>query len=396
MCMLITFILASSAGATNIFEKEVPALPLPNANIVQVSDSENLKKAIENALPDSTIMVADGTYEVKDTIYMRSGKNVVIRGASGDPTKVIIKGKGFEGKPGDDLLRLANVENVTIAFMTFTECRSYGVKVEAENFPKSVHIYNCYFKDIGVRAIKGSSSQDGKAVGGSIKYCRFENTKIPPADWLFDGNYITAIDMMSLEGWVISDNFFKDMKGRTGGARGAIFIWVRSKNVTVDRNVIINCDRGISFGNPSGSTAFQEGIPHISNSIIRNNLIMPGPDAGIELWWADNVKVYNNTIWRENIQGRGIRGGVEKWEIKDVDVVNNLIRGTVDLKGGVTLKNNLYGELTGYFVDAKSGDLHLTNHATDAINKGIPLDDVTDDFDGHSRGSKPDMGACEY
>ena len=71
-----------------------------------------------------------------------------------------------------------------IADLTFADCRSYGIKVEAENAPRGIHIYNCRFHNIGVRAIKGSAGRDPdiRAVKGSVRYCHFENTKIPPAD----------------------------------------------------------------------------------------------------------------------------------------------------------------------------------------------------------------------
>ena len=208
----------------------------------------------------------------------------------------------------------ARCEGVTIADLTFTDCRSYGIKVEAENGPKDIHIYNCRFRDIGVRAIKGSAGQDPNvhAVKGSVRYCRFENTKVPPADWLYGGDYIAAIDMMALEDWTFSDNVFRNVKGRNGGGRAAIFIWVRSRGVTVERNLIVNCDRGMAFGNPGQSTANRAGerLVYVRDGIIRNNFIVGGPDCGIELWYADRIKVYNNSIWRpERNWSRGIRVG---------------------------------------------------------------------------------------
>jgi hypothetical protein len=45
-------------------------------------------------------------------------------------------------------------------------------------------------------------------VKGSVRGCYFENTKVPPADWLFGGDYIGAIDMMALEDWTFSRNVF--------------------------------------------------------------------------------------------------------------------------------------------------------------------------------------------
>lgn len=384
------------AGRVCPLEKNAPPLPAASYRVLRVEDAAGLKQALESDPREVTILVADGVYTLSEPVSMRKGKNVILRGASGDPGKAVLKGRGFyAGKPGDDLLRVGNVENLTIAYLTFADCRSYGIKVEAENFPRNVHVYGCHFRDIGVRMIKGSTSREGKAVGGSIRFCRFENTQIPPADWLFDGDYITAIDMMALEDWTISDNFFRNIKGRKGGARGAIFIWVRSRNVTVERNAILDCDRGISFGNPSGSTNYLPGQEHIRDSIIRNNIIVPGPDAGIELWWAEDIQVFSNTIWRRDAAGAGMRGGMEDWKIKRIDVANNLVRGANMLDGDVTLRNNLFGDLAGHELVLIDGVFQLRGIVPEAIDRGLPLKDVPDDYRGQARKTTTNIGAWD-
>src|SRR4029434_7115720 len=153
-----------------------------------------------------------------------------IRSAAGDPTKVTLSGHGWESNAqGDDLVHIGHSDGVTIADLTLADCRSYGIKVEAENAPKNIHIYNCRFRDMGVRAIKGSAGKDPniRAMKGSVRYCAFENTKVPPADWLFDGDYISAIDMMALEDWTFSDNVFRNIKGRNGARTPALFCVLR-------------------------------------------------------------------------------------------------------------------------------------------------------------------------
>jgi parallel beta-helix repeat protein len=271
--------------------------------------------------------------------------------------------------------------------------------VEAENAPKNIRIYNCRFRDIGVRAIKGSAGQDPniRAVKGSVRYCSFENTKVPPADWLYGGDYISAIDMMALEDWTISDNVFKNVKGRNGGGRAAIFIWVRSRQVVVERNLIIDCDRGVAFGNPGQSTANTAGgrLVYVADGIIRNNIITGGPDCGIELWYAERTKVLNNTIWRpERNWNRGVRIGTGT---SHTEIVNNLVHGEIQLDGGeAQLRQNLAGRLDGYFVDAASGNLALTSTASGAIDRGVSLPEVTDDIRRRPRNGRPDLGAWEF
>ncbi|HKX61330.1 MAG TPA: hypothetical protein VJS65_05795, partial [Verrucomicrobiae bacterium] len=237
---------------------QAPALPPPQGEAIRVANATELLAAVERIGPGGTILLAEGQYRLPRVIVLRNKTNLTIRSAGGNPAKVVLSGKGWASNvKSDDILHIGRCDGVIIADLMFADCQSYGIKVEAENGPKNVHIQNCRFRDIGVRAIKGSAGQDPavRAVKGSVRYCAFENTKAPPGEWLFGGDYISAIDMMALEDWTFSDNFFHNIQGRNGGARAAIFIWVRSRRVTVERNVIVGCDRGVAFGNPGQSTA---------------------------------------------------------------------------------------------------------------------------------------------
>ena len=379
---------------------EAAPLPPPSGEVIRVGTVEELFTAVERVGPDGTILVADGHYKLPRVIVLQGKTGITIRSAGGDPDKVTLSGRGWDSDAkGDDILHVGRCEGVTIADLTFTDCRSYGIKVEAENAPRDIHIYNCRFRDIGVRAIKGSAGQDPniRAKKGSVRYCRFENTKVPPADWLFGGDYIAAIDMMALEDWTFSDNIFRNVKGRNGGGRAAIFIWVRSERVVVERNLIVNCDRGVAFGNPGQSTANVAGEPlvYVRDGIIRNNFIVGGPDCGIELWYAQRIKVCNNSIWRpERNWSRGIRIGTGT---SDTDVVNNLVHGEIRLDGGqAQLAQNLAGRLDGYFADPTSGNLELTPAATGAVDRGVSLPEVTEDIRRRPRNGPPDLGAWEF
>lgn len=389
---------ASSATIPPWFQK-APALPLPSGEVIRVADANELLAAIDRVKPRETILLADGDYKLPRVIVLNGKKALTIRSAGGDPAKVTIRGKGWDSDAkGDDLIHIGRCEGVTIAELTFADCRSYGIKVEAENAPKDVQIYNCRFRNIGVRAIKGSAGKDPntRAVNGSVRYCAFENSKVPPADWLYGGDYISAIDMMALENWTFSDNVFRNIKGRNGGGRAAIFIWVRSRQVIVERNLIVDCDRGIAFGNPGQSTADLAGerIAYVSGGMICNNFVAGGADCGIELWYAEKIRVYNNSIWRpERNWARGIRVGTGT---SDTDIANNLVHGEIRLEGGkAELRHNLTRRLDGYFVDPAAGNLALTPAAKEAINQGIPLRDVREDIRHRARQGTPDLGAWE-
>jgi len=390
---------AEAVAVPSWFPKAVP-LPAPSGDMIGVRTPNELLTAVEHIEPGGAILLADGHYKVPRVIVLTGKKDVTIRSASGDPARVILRGKGWDSEAqGDDILHIAHCEGITIADLSFTDCRSYGIKVEAENAPKDVHIYNCRFRDIGVRAIKGSAGQDPnvRALKGSVRYCHFENSKIPPAHWLFGGDYIAAIDMMALEDWTFSDNVFHNIKGRNGGGRAAVFIWVRSRHVVVERNLIVNCDRGIAFGNPGQSTANLAGerLIYVSDGVMRNNFIAGGPDCGIELWYSDRIKVFNNSIWRPDRNwARGIRIGTGTAR---TEIVNNLVHGEIRLEGGgAQLRCNLSGRLNGYFTDPASGDLTLTVAAVGAIDQGVSLPNLTDDIRGRPRPGLIDIGAWEF
>lgn len=397
---LLAIAVDGSAGWLPPWLLKPPPLPPPQGDLLRVATVDELLAAAERVGPGGTILLADGHYRLPRVIVLQGKRNISLRGASGDPTKVVLTGRGWESQgPGDDLVHVGRCEGVTIADLTFADCRSYGIKVEAENAPKDIHVYHCRFQDIGVRAIKGSAGQDPniRAVKGSVRYCYFENTKVPPADWLFGGDYIAAIDMMAIEDWTFSDNVFRNIRGRNGGGRAALFLWVRSRRVVVERNVIVNCDRGVAFGNPGQSTANLAGEPlvYVAEGIIRNNFIAGGPDCGIELWHADWIQVLHNTIWRpEQNWSRGIRVGTGT---AHTEIVNNLVHGEIRFDGGeAKVAHNRNGRLEGWFVDPSSGNLALTEKATGAIDKGAPRPDVPEDIRGRARVGLPDLGAWEF
>jgi hypothetical protein len=404
-CLLVSLLLfALASGAQpvepgddlpNVAPREVPLLPLPmEGRRVPVSTAEELAGAVAGARDGDVILLADGVYRVGRFLRLDNVKNVTLCSAARDPAKVVLRGRGFDvvGR-GDDILRIARCENVTIAHLTFADCHAYGLKVEAEHSPRNIHVYHCRFFNIGTRGLKGSTAQRTVAAGGSIRYCHFENNKVPPGDWQFGGNYISAIDMMSLEDWTISDNTFVNIKGHSGGGRAAIFVWVRSRRLVVERNHILNCDRGIALGNPSGSSNYMEGMLHVYDSVCGNNFIVAGRDAGIELAWVDGVKVYNNTVWRQDPGGRGIRS-IEK--IHNVDIANNLVRGALLLTGTETARNNIVGPMDGWFIDPAADNLRLSREVAEVVDQGLILPEIVDDIDARRRGERPDVGASEY
>ncbi len=397
--VLLALLAQPAAAGRPEWMPEAPPLPV-TGRVVEVATVEELDHAVRQAHDGDTIMVADGTYQLDHLLHLRGRKNVTIRGASGGPSKAVITGAGWDAREGRfDLLVLHGCSDITVAHLTFTETQSYGIKLE--NTPlngrglENIQIYDCEFYNIGTRMVKGTGGEHEPVVGGSIRYCHFENTKVPPKSWLFDGDYISAIDCMRLVDWTISDNSFRNIRGANGGGRGAVFVWVDSKNVVTERNVFVGCDRSIAYGNPSGSNQDPQSY-HNTGGIIRNNFVVAGADKGIEICWANGVKVYHNAVLADVGKGWGIH---YHWnELRDVHVANNLVRGRLlgDAAGVMVEGNLTRGIENGWFRQPQEGDLHLTAAAKAAMNVRSRLPECSEDFDGEARSANADVGADEY
>jgi hypothetical protein len=79
---------------------------------------------------------------------------------------------------------------------------------------------------------------------------------------------------------------------------------------------------------------------------------------------------------------------------------NNLGDAPIHLRDGATatLSSNVVTAVPGMFANPLAADLHLLSSATNAIDKGLTLGTVTNDFDGdrRPRGARSDVGADEF
>ena len=373
-----------------------------------VGTANELKNALVNAQDGDVIGIKSGKYNVsKLNLNFNNKHHVVLRSVSGNPDDVILTGNGFH-KLGNSVELLQIIKNssyITIYGITFRDASVHGIKVAGEDNVGYITIDNCKFFNINERMIKGSKGGSPRVSGMIITNCHFENNLdcIPTEDdnpgW--GGAYIGGIDMMVLDNAVLSDNTFVNIRGANGGGRGAIFIWVGSTNIIVERNTIINCDRGICFGNPMAPDG-QLGpnyYYYVNGGIIRNNMIVSSQKQPIELAWVNDVKVYNNTIYR-NDGGVGIQDTGAEFSINIV-VENNLLRSATleNLQNAAIGKHNLVSNSIpgSYFVNPEAGNLRLTSEAVKAISRGVILDRVEDDIDKRVRSKVTfDIGAHAY
>jgi len=403
------------------YQRPQPELRVPPGRQVLVGDVGALVSAVENPQDGDVILIEDGSYRLREYMRLRDCKNITIMSRSRDPRRVTLMGRGWSPRDEqDDILRIENAENVLVQGITFADCHSYGIKVATESRPRNVHILRCHFRNIGMRMIKGTGGDDDDfAIDGSVRFCHFENDKIPPKDWLSKGDYITSIDMMSLRNWSFSDNTFRNIRGRNGLARGAIFIWYGCKDIVIERNLFHGCDRNLTIGlsHNKRQDSANKGL-HVERALIRNNFIVPGADAALELAFTRQIRFCNNSIWRDDQKGWAIRPYKNN---ADVLLINNLIRGRILEQKGLRFEHNITGELKNFFVDTSTADLHLTRAALEqahgrghpeALSKGFAEESPDDsaaaedqkaaaaavalDFDGQRREGGIDLGADQY
>jgi parallel beta-helix repeat protein len=161
----------------------------------------------------------------------------------------------------------------------------------------------------------------------------------------------------------------------------------------------------------------------IENVVVRNNVLFNNTQCGMYVSGvASNVKIFNNTLFGNGASALFI-GGLAS-EAAKIDIKNNIFDITnksnsnsyhvVNGKGNpsVTLRNNLYwpkppllhkvsdpSPVVGNprFTNPAEKNFHLLAGSM-AIDKGIPLSEVTQDKDGIKRpqGAAPDLGAFEF
>jgi hypothetical protein len=382
--------------------KAPPLKPPPKEGTLRVTNGKELLAAAKAVEPGGTILLADGLYRMPTWLTIETD-NVTVRGESGKRERVVLDGS----KVGrGELVIIRRCTGVTLADLTIQNVRWNGFKINSNQDTQKVTLYNCIIHNVWQRGVKGVRvpKKDGRQQyirDCRVRYCLFYNDR-PKRDADdpekpyrgFRVNYIAGIDIMNAKDWIISDNVFVGIRGKDWG-RGAIFVWVDSHGVIVERNVIIDCDAGIALGNSSG----RDKVPaHCTGCIVRNNFVTRGPQAGIKAVHTKNCKILNNTVHEPRSRLRRLIRLVHGNE--GLLVANNLLSGPSGVakykpEGTITLKNNVVLEATGHFADPRNGDLHFKKRLPEITDKALPLDEVTKDIDGEPRGKNPDIGADE-
>jgi hypothetical protein len=371
-----------------------PGLPAPSGTVVNVSTEAQLQSAVQHLTSNMTIVLAPGTYVLSSTVYINGTfTNVAIRGATNKRDDVVLRGAGMAnasyGNVPMGIWTGGNVSGVLIANLTIRDVYTHPINFNAGT--QSPRVYNVHLIDAGEQFIKSNPDSAGNGVNdGTVEYSVMEYTSTAPS------TYTNGVDVHAGSGWVIRHNVFRNLVGPAGQLAGpAVLMWNHASGTITEGNTFINCSRGIAYGLQDVT-----GADH-SGGIIRNNFVFraanqPG-DAGIGVYDSPNTQVLNNTVYLSGTYDSAIEYRFP--QTTGVVIANNLTDGSIWARDGAaaTLTRNVTGAGAAVFVNAAGGDLHLASTAAPAIDHGVTLSAVTDDWDGDGRPQGPacDIGADE-
>jgi hypothetical protein len=351
-------VVVSSVAATAARAEACPKCgwrpPQSRAN-VSVHTIDELRRAARAARPSTSILLEDGEYPIDGVTLELAVPGLVLRGRSGRPERVLIRGNGMNARMVALSVRAARV---TIADLSISQVGFHGIQVRGETGASGVAIHHVHIRDTGQQLVKGSTAPDSKPCRDGLVACSvLEYTDSAPSD------YTDGVDVLNGQGWVVRDNVVRQIRGpSTEGHRAgpAILFWGGSRDTVVERNLIVDCYRGIALGLIAAEGPARGRLDH-QGGIIRNNAVCnlnSWADEGIEVNASPGALVEYNSVLVE---------GKVPWSISirfptaSARVRNNLTNHAIVLRDGASADRaaNIETARRDWFVDPASGDLRL-------------------------------------
>jgi hypothetical protein len=338
-------------------------------------------------------LLENGTYTLGEALVILTD-GVTVRSVSGNRNSVIVRGNGMQGSVSH--IFFVDGDNFTARDMTLRDVYYHAIQMDID--AQAPTLINLHILDTFEQMIKVPYDTDQPNVhsdNGRVENCRFEYSAGIGPQW-----YIGGVDAHHAFNWVVRGNTFINIRSPenpdAGGrvAEHAIHFWNGSRDTLVEKNIIINCDRGIGFG--------LDDQGHVGG-IIRNNMIYHNAahdmgDVGIGLESVTDAQVYNNTIFQEHAYQNAIE---YRWPTTTgLLIANNLTNKAIAQRNeaSANVSNNVTNARSAWFVDPTSGDLHLAAPVSSVVNQGRAITGLNDDIDGDVRpqGGGYDIGADEY
>lgn len=360
----------------------VPAPERLSAPEVRVASASALRKAVlaANAGGPKHIVIEPGRYRVPNRGLLLAGDGLTIRGATGRRDDVVIEGGGPSGSATH--VFLVRGSDTVLRDMSLGRVKHHVVQIQGERDADRPVLHNLRIYDAGQQLVKVSGGKsDVRSDAGRVSNSLFEYT----AGQAFQA-YAGGIDAHKVAGWIIHDNVFMHIRSPDDGlAEHAIHLWSGSEDNRVERNLIVNADRGIGFG--LGERGNRGGV-------IINNFVHTTRDVGIGLESSPGTVVLHNTVFTENYPN-SVEYRFES--TRDVFLGSNLTNARLHARNGgsAELVANVDYAKANWFKNPKAGDLHVVT-GIDGVRGAAPADSrVSNDFDCERRdaGGGFDVGA---
>ncbi len=359
------------------------------ASIV-VTSIEGLRNAIDRARTGGPkrIILQRGVYSVENSIIL-DVDGITVEGA-GSPSETVLQGESMSD--GTNHIFLVRGHYVSIKNLTLQRVLTHAVQVQGELGNVGFLLANCVIRDTGEQMLKVSydpNHVENIARDGRVEDCLFEYTAASGPQW-----YIGGVDAHNARNWIVRDCVFKNIRSpEFAPAEFAIHFWSDSRDTLVERNIIINCDRGIGFG--LGDRGHWSGI--IRNNMIFHDNLKGYADVGIAAESAPEVHIYNNTILLLSDYPNAIE--IRFPDTTNARIINNLTNRALRVRDGATgiISDNNSDALPDWFINPLAGNLHLRRNLPSVIDMGVALEEVFDDFDKQTRpiGGGIEIGADE-
>lgn len=417
--IVLTAMILTAWFAPCCFGKCPPLAP-PSGNTIIVDTEAKIYTAVNQAEAGDTILVADGTYNLgaAGRYIWIDVPDVTLRSFSGDRDAVILD----DNYQGSEVITIA-ASNVTVADLTIKRARTHAIHVVSSASADTVNtlIYNVRIIDPGQQAIKINPATEAYFVDDGVVACSvMELTANGRAEvYNYNGScYTGGVDGHRARGWEVRDCTIKGFWCDHGLSEHGVHFWRGSRDTLVERNTFIDNARGVGFGmlqSGDGRTysddpcADANGYVGHFGGIVRNNFFYAGDselfdsdsgaDTGIALWQACGSAVYHNTLAFTQTPFSAVE---YRFENTQADIVNNLMTHNIMARqsASANLTGNLQYQPLSIFADAATGDLHLKETSTAAIDQGVFLETglCDDDIDGEPRpiGTARDVGADEW
>ena len=196
--------------------------------------------------------------------------------------------------------------------------------------------------------------------------------------------------MDSAQGWRVFSNEIRGMRCSMAAEAVGMRFSRGCRDINIERNRVINAEMGFRLGvyasplqttnprryadNPCSSTS---SYYDFTGGIVRNNLIYSDDpliivDTGIAAWQACGTSIVHNTVYFPQTP---LVSAIEwRFDGTRLDVISNLVRGPLKARSNTAVTPLHSPQVSAnWFVDVASGDFHLSDTATGAIDKARRL-----------------------